>query len=116
MSNASTDQLGCAGPDGCCKVHTESRNFGLSMPSRLTAPDCPQYLLAPSSTHSSLPMQLGELSTPSSPPLACRSAHWLDTFVGKNRFEPLLSADPNQPIHAAAGRCTRARSCGCFIY
>jgi hypothetical protein len=42
---------------------------------------------------------------------ACRSAHWLSAFAGKNRFEPLLCADPNQPVSVAAGRCN-ARSCG----
>jgi hypothetical protein len=43
---------------------------------------------------------------------ACRSADWLSAFACKNRFEPLLCADPNQPVSVAAGRCTRERSCG----
>ena len=41
---------------------------------------------------------------------ACRSADWLSAFAGKNRFEPLLCADPNQPVSVAAGRCTARAS------
>jgi hypothetical protein len=52
---------------------------------------------------------------PEWPALACRSAHWLSAFACKNRFEPLLSADPNQPVNIAAGRCTPERSCGCCV-
>ena len=43
---------------------------------------------------------------PEWPSLACRSAHRLSDFACKNPFEPLLSADPNQPVNFAAGRCT----------
>jgi hypothetical protein len=52
-----------------------------------------------------VPMHLaGEY--PEWPSLACRSAHRLSDFACKNPFEPLLSADPNQPVNFAAGRCT----------
>jgi len=78
-------------------------------PSRLIAPDCPRYPLAPSSARSlvGVPMHPAE-QYPEWPALACRSAHWLSAFACKNRFEPLLWADPNQRVNVAAGRCTRA--------
>jgi hypothetical protein len=41
---------------------------------------------------------------------ACRGADWLSAFACKNRFEPLLCADPNQPVSVAAGRCTARAS------
>ena len=33
----------------------------------------------------------------------------------KNPMEPLLWADPNQPVTIAGGRCTRERLCGCCV-
>jgi hypothetical protein len=77
---------------------------------------------APSGTLVGVPMHPAYPRVPPVPPVprvpqvalacvrACRGADWLSAFAGKNRFEPLLCADPNQPVSVAAGRCTARAS------